>query len=109
VPSVTTAISTALRLIEKSLRGHESCARRRPVVFVLRFGDGINLELGVWISRSGAARIICAPAGVAIHKSFAEPGIRMPYPRRDIGCWTWKPAPPAAIRSKTPLGGICKF
>jgi small-conductance mechanosensitive channel len=56
------------------------------VAFVLRFADsGIDLELGVWINDpENGQNNLRSSLNVAIWKAFAEHGIQIPYPRRDI-------------------------
>jgi small-conductance mechanosensitive channel len=57
-----------------------------PAVSLLRFAEsGIELELGVWISDpENGQNNLRSSLNVAIWKAFAERGIQIPYPRRDI-------------------------
>lgn len=57
-----------------------------PGIRLMGFGDyGLNIELRVWsstlIQRKG---VLISMLNVAIYKLFAEQGIEIPYPRRDI-------------------------
>jgi small-conductance mechanosensitive channel len=57
-----------------------------PVVNVLRFaGDGIDLELAVWINdpEKGQGNLKTA-LNIAIWKAFRDNGIRIPYPQREV-------------------------
>jgi small-conductance mechanosensitive channel len=77
-----------------------------PAVLVLRFADsGIDLELGVWINDpENGQNNLRSSLNVAIWKSFAEHGIRIPYPRRDIRLLDSGILPPAAPSPTTPSG-----
>jgi small-conductance mechanosensitive channel len=81
-------LDLAMRLIEEIALGEARVLRLPipPVVFVLRFADsGIDLELGVWINdpENGQSNLRSS-MNIAIWKAFAEHGIQIPYPRRDI-------------------------
>jgi small-conductance mechanosensitive channel len=81
-------LDLALRLIEEIALREARVLRSPtpPVVLVLRFGDsGIDLELGVWINDpENGQNNLRSSLNVAIWKSFAQHGIQIPYPRRDI-------------------------
>ena len=95
-------LDLAMRLMEEIALGQPRVLRAPnvnvPTVFVLRFGDsGIDLELGVWINdpEKGQNNLRSA-LNLAIWKSFAEHGIQIPYPRRDIRVLAGSVAPPGA-------------
>jgi small-conductance mechanosensitive channel len=81
-------LDLATRLIEEIALRETRVLRspNPPAVFVLRFADsGIDLELGVWISDpENGQNNLRSSLNVAIWKAFAEHGIQIPYPRRDI-------------------------
>jgi small-conductance mechanosensitive channel len=57
-----------------------------PGIRLMEFGDsGLNFELRVWsttlIQRKG---VLISKLNTAIYRSFAEHGVEIPYPRRDL-------------------------
>jgi small-conductance mechanosensitive channel len=103
-------LDLALRLIEDIALREPRVLRSPtpPVVFVLRFGDsGIDLELGVWINDpENGQNNLRSNLNVAIWKSFAEHGIQIPYPRRDIRVLDLEKLvpPPASTQENTTVG-----
>jgi small-conductance mechanosensitive channel len=57
-----------------------------PMVLCKAFADnGINLELGFWISDPEAGTgNVCSDISLAIWKAFSSGGIEIPFPQRDI-------------------------
>jgi len=56
-----------------------------PVVIVRGFGaSGVNLQLRVWIQEARTRRAIADQITERVHTTFAEAGIAMPYPKRDV-------------------------
>lgn len=57
-----------------------------PAAFLASFGDnGINLELRLWIGDPENGQLNLRSAlNRAIYKAFAENGIRLPFPQRDV-------------------------
>jgi small-conductance mechanosensitive channel len=81
-------VERALALLEECARGvpRVLLERNPPVAQVASFdGNGINLELGFWISdpENGQGNVR-SEIYRAILKAFAANGIRMPNPQRDI-------------------------
>jgi len=81
--------------VEKALALMEDIARRtprvldapnKPAAFLASIGDnGLNLELGVWIADPENGQLSLRSAvNRAILKAFAENGIRLSTPQRDI-------------------------
>jgi small-conductance mechanosensitive channel len=63
------------------LRGDQA-----PQSFLVNFADsGITLELGVWINDPHVGQLaLKSSLNRAILKGFAENGIDIPFPRRDV-------------------------
>jgi small-conductance mechanosensitive channel len=102
-------LDLAMQLIEEIALREARVLRspNPPVVFVLRFADsGIDLELGVWISDpENGQNNLRSSLNVAIWKAFAEHGIQIPYPRRDIRVLDLgNPAPPPADNKQNNTG-----
>jgi small-conductance mechanosensitive channel len=81
-----------------------------PVVSLLRFAEsGIDLELGVWINDpENGQNNLRSSINVAIWKAFAEHGIQIPYPRRDIrvlDLGNLSPPQAATMRNDAPANG----
>ena len=81
-------VERALALLEECARGTPRVLLERnpPVAQIASFdGNGINLELGFWISdpENGQGNVR-SEIYRAILKAFAANGIRMPNPQRDI-------------------------
>ncbi len=65
-----------------------------PVVIVRGFGPSeVNLELRVWIEQARERRAIADHITERVMGAFAEGGIRIPYPRREIYVREMEPAP----------------
>lgn len=88
---VTVAYGTDIDLVERLLLevadGSADVLKDPPPgIRLMEFGDsGLKFELRVWsttlIQRKG---VLISKLNIAIYKSFADQGIEIPYPRRDI-------------------------
>lgn len=88
---VSVAYGSDIHLVERLLMevaaaNPDVLEKPAPGVRLMEFGDsGLNFELRVWsttlIHRRG---LLTSNLNYAIYKSFAEQGIEMPYPRRDV-------------------------
>jgi len=81
-------LELAMRLVEEIAASESRVLRapNAPAVVVLRFAEnGIDLELGVWISDpENGQNSLRSKLYIAIWKAFGAHGIKIPYPRRDI-------------------------
>lgn len=80
--------------LEKAMRLMVEAARQQPRVLadpepgvlLTAFGEnGINLELGYWVSDPEAGTGgVSSDIALSVWKSFAENGIRIPFPQREV-------------------------
>ena len=81
-------VERALKLLEEIAHRHERVLQRPdpPAAFIASFGDsGVNLELLVWIGDPENGQLNLKSAlNRKIFKTFADNGIRQPYPQRDV-------------------------
>ena len=83
----STNLELAMRLMETAARVHvRVLADPAPMVLCKAFADnGINLELGFWISDPEAGTgNACSDISLAIWKAFGENNIEIPCPQRDV-------------------------
>ncbi len=77
----------AMRLLEEVAGKHpRALADPAPKAFLARFAEsGIELELGVWIEDPEAGMLnIRSEINLAIWRAFAQAGIEIPYPQREV-------------------------
>lgn len=83
-----TDLERALRLMEEVALAHPRVLKtpNPPRAFVVRFGDsGIELELGVWLGDPENGQLpLRSDLNVALWKAFAEKGIAIPFPQREV-------------------------
>ena len=80
-------LELALRLGEEAARSTARVvADPAPVSLLVEFGaDGLLLEIGFWIADPARGRMnVQSAVAIAVYKRYAERGISIPYPRRDI-------------------------
>ena len=81
-------LDLALQLLEQAALAHPRVMKspNPPMAFVVRFADsGIELELGVWILDPENGQLnLRSDLNRAIFRAFAEHGIRIPYPQREL-------------------------
>lgn len=80
-------LELALRLGEEAARSTARVvADPAPVSLLVEFGaDGLLLEIGFWIADPARGRMnVQSAVAIAVYKRYAEHGISIPYPRRDI-------------------------
>ncbi len=81
-------LDVALKLLESAALANPRVMKspNPPTAFVVRFGDsGIELELGVWILDPENGQLnLRSDLNRAIFRAFAEHGIRIPYPQREL-------------------------
>jgi small-conductance mechanosensitive channel len=81
-------VERALQLLEETAHRHERVLQTpdAPAAFIASFGDsGVNLELLVWIGDPENGQLNLKSAlNREIFKTFADNGIRQPYPQRDV-------------------------
>lgn len=99
-------LELALQLLEAAGAAHPRVMKtpNAPKAFVVRFGDsGIELELGVWILDPENGQLnLRSDLNRAIFRSFAEHGIRIPYPQRELRIVDSGKMPPSGNSSGTP-------
>jgi small-conductance mechanosensitive channel len=99
----------ALQLLESAGAVHPRVMKspNPPKAFVVRFAEsGVELELGVWVLDPENGQLnLRSDLNQAIFRAFAEHGIRIPYPQRELRILDGaSPAsPPGATR--TPAEG----
>ena len=80
-------VEKALELLQDVAMQESQVMRgeRKPASFVLSLGEnGVMLELGVWINDPHIQGGLRSALYRRVLKAFAENGIRIPYPRRDV-------------------------
>ena len=81
-------LDSALQLLESAGAAHPRVMKspNPPKAFVVRFGDsGVELELGVWVIDPENGQLnLRSDLNRAIFRAFAEHGISIPYPRREL-------------------------
>jgi len=83
----STDLEQAMRLMASAAESYPRVlADPAPMVLCKAFADnGINLELGFWISDPEAGTgNVCSDISLAIWKAFGENGIEIPFPQRDV-------------------------
>ena len=99
-------LELALQLLEAAGMAHPRVMKtpNPPKAFVVRFGDsGIELELGVWILDPENGQLnLRSDLNRAIFRSFAENGIRIPYPQRELRILDGGKVPPAGNSPEGP-------
>ena len=98
-------LDVAMRLMREIAMGEPRVLRApiAPDVFVLRFADsGIELELAVWINdpEKGQGNLKSA-LNLGIWKAFADHGIKIPYPQREVRLLATTPGATAPADPKT--------
>jgi len=92
-------VEKALALMEAIARGTERVleAPNAPAAFLASIGDnGLNLELGMWIADPENGQLsLRSEINRAILKAFAENGIRLSTPQRDIRVVSMPPPTPS--------------
>lgn len=83
-----TDLERALQLMEEVALAHPRVLKtpNPPRAFVVRFGEsGIELELGVWLGDPENGQLpLRSDLNVALWKVFAEKGIAIPFPQREV-------------------------
>lgn len=85
--SYQSPLETAMRIILEAAKSHPRViVDPEPKVFLKEFGDnGINLELGVWISDPEEGQLsLRSDINLVIWHEFQKHGIDIPFPQRDI-------------------------
>jgi small-conductance mechanosensitive channel len=81
-------LELALQILEAAGAAHPRVMKtpNPPKAFVVRFGDsGIELELGVWIIDPENGQLgLRSDLNREIYRVFAERGIRIPFPQREL-------------------------
>jgi small-conductance mechanosensitive channel len=100
-------VDLALKLLEEIGHGEPRVDKSQnpPAAFFASFGDsGINLQLGVWITDPENGQLnLQSTLNRAIHARFAEHGIRIAYPQREVRIWGENaPARPASATPENP-------
>jgi small-conductance mechanosensitive channel len=99
-------LELALQLLEAAGAAHARVMKtpNAPKAFVVRFGEsGIDLELGVWILDPENGQLnLRSDLNRAIFKSFAEHGIRIPYPQRELRLLDPGKMPPSGSAADPP-------
>jgi small-conductance mechanosensitive channel len=83
----STNLEQVMRLMEAAAQAHARVlADPAPMVLCKAFAEnGINLELGFWISDPEAGTgNVCSDISLAIWKAFGENRIEIPFPQRDV-------------------------
>ena len=83
-----TDLDLALRLLIEAATRQPRVLRDPfpPQAYVVKFGDnGIELELGLWISDPEQGRLnVSSEVNLAAWQAFNEHGVHMPYPQREV-------------------------
>jgi small-conductance mechanosensitive channel len=99
-------LELALQLLEAAGTAHPRVTKtpNAPKAFVVRFGEsGIDLELGVWILDPENGQLnLRSDLNRAIFRSFAEHGIRIPYPQRELRLLEAGKMPPSGPAADAP-------
>jgi small-conductance mechanosensitive channel len=102
-------LDRALQLLESAGAAHPRVMQspNPPKAFVVRFGDsGIELELGVWVLDPENGQLtLRSDLNRAIFRAFAEQGIRIPYPQRELRILDGANAAASSGVPGTPAGG----
>ncbi len=80
-------LELAMRLGEEAARSTARVvADPAPTSLLVEFGaDGLLLEIGFWIEDPARGRMdVQSAVAIAVYKRYAEHGINIPYPRRDV-------------------------
>lgn len=81
-----TDLETALRLLLETATGHVNVLKDpAPAAAVMAFADsGVNLELQAWTENPQQRLSVQTDLNLGIYRSFADAGIEIPFPQRDI-------------------------
>ena len=85
--SYGSALEAAMRLMQEAARKQPRVlAEPEPMVFLKEFSDnGINLELGFWISDPEEGQIgLRSAINMEIWREFQNNGIEIPFPQREV-------------------------
>jgi len=109
---VTVAYGSDIDLVERLLlkvaaENQDVLKDPPPGIRLMEFGDnGLHIELRAWsttlIHRKG---VLISKLNIAIYRIFAEHGIEIPYPRRDIHLLQGETAFHSNVTGQSPLRG----
>lgn len=83
-------------LLEVAAESDQVCREPEPRVRFRGFGDsGLEIELLCWIAEPVLRGRVLDALNTAVYKRFAQEGIEIPFPKRDVYLHWQGPAPPA--------------
>lgn len=72
-------------LVDAANRDDNVLTQPPPVAYFIGFGDSsLNFELQFWVMQESNWVAVKSDVSVAIMKSFADAGIEIPFPQRDL-------------------------